>query len=335
MDNNSNTLDPNAPSAIIPTSTDTPVATQPIQYNDQFTPSSVSPNPNTTVPSTPPLTQSIDTNMPPVVQPSSNPFLSSSIPPVPLPEPVPALASAQMNTQSNPANIFNPPTQVAAPGGFPFGTIPTGGLSTELSSTPSSTATSTTIPEGTSPIIQSPSPETPVSPIDQTDVQAALSPTSSPQTINNTPTDLSHLIDQSTNANPNSIYTPATLSQQPETLIVPTGDPAVVENTSGGSVPKWLIGIGVVLLISVAAASAYFILGIGKNTSQTTSIPAIPVNTPPQLQAPPTIAPLPTTPSAESPDDTSFGNISATQSAQATSSGRQSATSIINQRKTK
>lgn len=107
------------------------------------------------------------------------------------------------------------------------------------------------------------------------------------------PTDLSHLITNNNqpDENPNV--------QNAETLVVPsTPTPELPTNpvTSSGGIPKWLIGVGIGLLILVAGASAYFILGVGRPPEVTTSIPAeveppkevkdpTPVATPPQ-QAP-------------------------------------------------
>ena len=84
------------------------------------------------------------------------------------------------------------------------------------------------------------------------------------------PSDLSHLV--------NTAEQPVVPTAQPETLITqPTSSVTEVPNIpteeNHKGVPKWIIGLGVGLLLAVAAASAYFILGIGR-TPPPASIPA-------------------------------------------------------------
>lgn len=85
------------------------------------------------------------------------------------------------------------------------------------------------------------------------------------------PTDLSHLI---TNNSESAAPSPAT-----ENLVVPTVTSATPEVPTSsarhhGGIPSWLIGLGIMLLVLVGGASAYFILGIGQPSKTTTSIPA-------------------------------------------------------------
>ncbi len=99
------------------------------------------------------------------------------------------------------------------------------------------------------------------------------------------PTDLSHLItgNQPEQANPVS----------PETLVVPPATTAAPEVSNPPAqthkgIPRWLIGVGIGLLVLVIAASAYFILGIGQ-PAKTTSLP---VETTPKTAAVQTPAPI-------------------------------------------
>lgn len=77
------------------------------------------------------------------------------------------------------------------------------------------------------------------------------------------PTDLSHLVgDPGTQTNPVAAPVPT------ETVIVPQSQEATQAVTGGGlSFPRWLIAVGVVVLLAVIGGSAYFILGVGKTQS--------------------------------------------------------------------
>lgn len=144
-----------------------------------------------------------------------------------------------------------------------------------------------------------------------------------PKTAEPAPTDLSHLIDPAMNINANSqVYTPS-LSQQPETLVVP-GNGSEVSTTATTSsssrhIPKWVIGLGIALLLVVAGISGYLILGIGQQSAVPTpaSLPAQQS----QLQPPPeTLPSLPNsqpTTSSPSAETGSFGQLSGTPSASA------------------
>lgn len=99
-------------------------------------------------------------------------------------------------------------------------------------------------------------------PVDQTDPSSDAAPT-----------DLSHLMDP-----PGGAETAMpSVQAQPESLVVPPPADTSQVVTSGGAqgFPKWVfIAIGAVLLLGVAGASAYFILGIGKPAETSTSISA-------------------------------------------------------------
>lgn len=132
------------------------------------------------------------------------------------------------------------------------------------------------------------------------------------------PTDLSHLVGNNSQAEPIP-----TNSGGAETLVVPPTPPeggaVPAENVKRG-MPKWLIGVGVGLLVAVVGASAYFILGIGQ-TPKGGSLPAVPTQTTQQVKPP---APLPTpvaaTPSPES-ETAGFGQLESGGGRSATSAG--------------
>lgn len=130
------------------------------------------------------------------------------------------------------------------------------------------------------------------------------------------PTDLSHLI--SNNPLPVTGQNPA--PQSSETLVVPSVTPTpevpTIPTQSNHGIPKWLIGVGIGLLIIVAGASAYFILGIGQPT-KTSSVPAEVTNTKQTVKTPPPIA---TTAPAAATGSANFGELQGSNTApQATS----------------
>lgn len=123
------------------------------------------------------------------------------------------------------------------------------------------------------------------------------------------PTDLSHLVAN----NDQPVYTPPVT--QPETLVTPPNGgeevPNVpIENHNGG-MPKWVIGLGLGILLAVIGASGYFILGIGRQTENgSTSLPAT-------TNKKQTITPPPSPIASPSPATTSatFGGVSGTSPA--------------------
>lgn len=133
---------------------------------------------------------------------------------------------------------------------------------------------------------------------------ASLGGPQAPVEKDTAPTDLSHLVGNSS-------------IPQPETLVVPPVSPEVptypAETTKRG-VPKWLVGLGVGLLLAVVGASAYFIMGIGQ-APKGGSVPAVPTQTTQQVKPP---APLPT-PVTET-ETSSFGELQG-GGQQATSAG--------------
>lgn len=138
---------------------------------------------------------------------------------------------------------------------------------------------------------------------DTTPVQPE-SPTIQPEPA---PTDLSHLI--SSTSQPDSGQTIP--SQSPEILVTPSTSTPEVSNLpteDHKSIPKWLIGIGIGLLIIVLGASAYFILGIGQPNKNTASVPAQ-ISKPVVKTPPPIATPIPQTAPTTATGSANFGDL--------------------------
>lgn len=220
----------------------------------------------------------------------NNPF--SSTPPPPPPPPItpqmppltnpwdqpsqlpPSAQSPDTTSSSGPVELQNlgggqAPSPLDNPWGNPAQTPATNSQSIPITPTTESSPQPTwmpTAPQPTNLPEPTPLPQTPPSP--------------PPVQSEPAPTDLSHLITNN--------------SQTPETLVVPPISPEVtttlpVDNHK--DFPKWLIGVGVGLLILVTGASAYFILGIGQ-PPKTTSIPASEEQTTTLKNPPPIASPV-------------------------------------------
>lgn len=133
---------------------------------------------------------------------------------------------------------------------------------------------------------------------------ADINPQPAAATAEQAPTDLSHLI---SNADSNTEPPPV----QPETLVMPqpaTPEVPNIPTETKGGIPKWVIGLGAGLLIIVAGASAYFILGIGQ-TPKNTSLPATePPKVQQQVSTPAPIIPTPT-PQPAATGSANFGDL--------------------------
>ncbi len=227
------------------------------------------------------------------------------------------------------------PSQPVAPLPVP----PSPGLSSEPQVDNSNWTVPSTPPEGSIPPVVSsqadvnpfvavnPSPVEPnqgssptsFNPFATPTVGFAASPVSStPETV---PTDLSNLVNtpsEATSYVPQTDTTSSMSTAQPEPLVtnpsLPSEAPQAVSATGGaGGFPKILIIIGGIVLLVAIAASAYFILGIGKPTEPAPdSIPAVqatptPTSIPAPL-APGTISPTP----VSSTSSASFSNLPGT-----------------------
>lgn len=132
------------------------------------------------------------------------------------------------------------------------------------------------------------------------------------------PTDLSHLVGSSDTSassppSPEGLIPPvtpvpdATVAGQPADASQVAAAQAVTSGASGGF-PKWMLLVGLMVLLLVMGASAYFILGVGQAPTEQTSIPA---EQPPLTNPPRTIIPSPPAP-PEQPSTSSaasFGNL--------------------------
>ena len=162
-----------------------------------------------------------------------------------------------------------------------------------------------------------------------------------PPSVESAPTDLSHLLGSTPAMDAGTTEPSSASTVAPETVVVPSEatnpapDVPTMTNQEHKPIPKWLIGVGVGLLILVVGASAYFILGVGQTPAET-SVPAE-VSKPTVQNAPPVATPVPQATPPESASDPSatasanFGQLqgSGTQQQQATS-----AADLLRQRQT-
>lgn len=316
MDNQSNPNWPNSPTPP-PSLGGTTPPTPTTDFNSPL-PTSTLPNqdPTQTIPHTTDLPSS------PTTSESTLPNQSSSLP-NPLPSPQPLLdpaSSAWTPPTPNPTYPpYSPPTSnpidstpLSTNGHFGTPSLPSESIGSPIpsfaqapdqSALPNSTTSPTSSLDNpwNAPTPQptwTPSPTLPNSPTsaaEPTHMESALPPTGGQAEPNHSltesaPTDLSHLI--SNNASQDVGQNPAAGS---ETLIIPqaannvAAEIPTIPTENRKSIPKWLIGLGIGLLIIVAGASAYFILGVGQPTknNDSTSVPAqvskTTVKTPPPI----------------------------------------------------
>jgi len=257
----------------------------------------------------------------------------NAAPPMPGPDPTSPLSNMPTSPTPEPAVSFssslNSPTPIPPFAPSPTSSWPPSPIDPPLPTTPSE-STSTPPAGGGEPIPSTFEPyspsavnpaTTPTSPLDNplgtpTDATtpnwspslptpASALPSEPPSSpFGQAPTDLSHLIDSQPTSNPTETTAPYTTAvTQPETLVVspdengsPTPNIPTQENDHK-PFPKWIIGLGVALLIIVVGASGYLILGVGQTEPPSVSTPAVQQN---QLTTPPSIAPTPTPAATES-----------------------------------
>lgn len=232
--------------------------------------------------STPDQNANLGTTTPPAGSSFTPPITSNPAPS--------AWPSSDLSNSANSAWPTSPPADpLSTPNPQPVQQMPTASSQDSLSSLDNPMGAPTQPPSidggqdssSTPAWATPPGDNTPPPPLSVDQTQSSQIP---PATQEIAPTDLSHLIS-------NSTAEPVTASA--ETLIVPPTNvnPEVpnIPSENHKGIPKWLIGVGIGLLLVVTAASAYFIIGIGQ-TPKTASLPATETQEP-QVKPP---APVPT-----------------------------------------
>lgn len=226
-------------------------------------------------------------------------------------EPTPTLNSGQLSNPDTPPRPASPVSNLDNPLKVPFQNPAIDGGLTNQSTNPSPTdlnslnvqppvgqpAVTTNEPSsgsGLGSMWSTPSSPTPID-LNQQPLDQNNPPPVPPEPV---PTDLSHLIGNSSDT--------GSAAPQIETLVAsqPTASPDIPQvpvESNGKKIPVWLIGLSVGLLIAVAGASAYFILGVGQSR-ETTSLPAT------QTEAQQVRPPAPIPPPVSNPAATESAN---------------------------
>lgn len=309
-----NPNDPNSPNN--PNQTPSPFGTppQPISPTPTPPPPPVQPQ-EPTWPSTPFPTQSgpLQPEPTPSPFPEPAPFPAQPQPdpiqPEPIPSPFPT-PSVPLPAEPQPIPSQTPGSNLSSldnPWGAPVQPPPFDGSLQNTSTQPEPVQPTWSLPPSApieaEPTTSSSMPEQAISDI----------PLTSPEPASQgepAPTDLSHLISNNNQQeNPPPSFTP-------ETLVVPstsTVSPEIsvpTENHQG--IPKWVIGVGIGLILIVAVTSAYFILGVGQPSKTTTSLPATTASKTQNQVKPPapivTSEPEPTTPPSAT-NSANFGQL--------------------------
>lgn len=151
-------------------------------------------------------------------------------------------------------------------------------------------------------------------------------PSPEPAPSETVPTDLSNLVNTTSEA---TSYMPQ--SQTPESLIVPPPQTPgsdvnqAVPASGGKGFPKIVIILGVIVLLAVIGASAYFILGVGKPQEP------LPTSVPAEQQAPTPVTKSPVTPAAT--QSGSFSNLPGNPTVTPSAGGTKSAYETLMEQK--
>lgn len=294
----------NPPPAAYPTWSSDPMAQSTSPSSWPSAPSQANPTPQPAQPDTWPT-------LPPQTDPAAPTDTGTSF--------LPTTPTADAIVPQNPSTTLTPPFTDSTPQPDPVTNQP---ILTEPAPTftpPVPAELPVTQPASSSPLDNPWGAQSQTPPADQntptTTTQPSWSgiPANPAETQNNTspiapteaaPTDLSHLIN---NNQPESTNSPA-----PETIVAPftantsPQEPNLPTEAQQGGIPKWLIGVGVGLLLLVIGASAYFILGIGQ-PAKTTSLPAETTPKTTEVKTPPPIV-TPTTAPVGQPDASGSAN---------------------------
>lgn len=362
MDNQNNTAWPNTlnpnplPNGTTPpppSPADSNFPTSPVSPDPIINPSNSLSSQTPTIPSnTQPWPSPLDSpsNLPISAEPSQPMPWSSPVPSSPLPDfstPPSTFPATPQVTPNQSEPVWNQPN-LSSPKPTPPPTFPQAPDLSNTSPTPSINPSPLDNPWGAPSQTPSPIPSwipnQNQSPAD-TNLNPSLSANQPNPTISSMPstapsdsipTDLSHLI--SNNAQPENNQDP--LPSSAETLVAPSPNttpevPTVSAESAKGGIPKWLIGIGIGLLIIVAGASAYFILGIGQSDKTPNSIPAQVQKTTVKT-APPIPTPVPQSDTSSNPESasqaTGSANFGQLQEGGGTQQAATSAADLIKQR---
>lgn len=292
----------------------TPQADQ-MQSLPSWTPTSPTPSPSdpslpTVSPTFTPSISNLDMNPPTLVDPTQSPH--SSFDPTP-------------PSQTPPVEPFSPPPQSIPPdpssssqffpnsnAGIPPQNEPTLNMDQSLSSMNQPPISNPENPFGGG--VTPSEPPLPTSPLPQSDQQSMEQNQTLPQPnpYESAPTDLSHLY-SSSGGYPQPGGSSQPVVGVPENLVIQSNANPEIPNipTPDGhkGIPKWIIGVGVGLLLVVIGVSAFFILGIGQPSTKTTSLPA--TQAPKQTQQPISKP----TPTATTQPPGGFGQFEATPAA--------------------
>lgn len=226
---------------------------------------------------------------------NSTPTQNPNTPPPQNDIPTQVASGADQTTPTDPNTTFSvgslqPPQAAALPDSQTAPSAPL--VSTpDISGAPTLTQPTPTFISSTSDVSQNSldQPTNPNGTLDLSSLSTNNSFQNPPEVPEPAPTDLSQLADANGASNSTDVYNPPVSS--PETLVVPTPTPTTVTAANHKVLPVLTMIGAIVVILVVAGASAYFILGIGKQASQNPG--SVPINQQPPLSNPPAQNPTP------------------------------------------
>lgn len=257
----------------------------------------------------------------PPVPPAADPTPATFSPPMPSPDANMVTPLARGADLGVTPPLASPVTSDAQPWSLPpsalepavFPSPSTGDLSPAPDQAPAAaepvpTFTTPALPQAADLVTPLPGPMTqpdpaPAWPGTPTPFSADSVPTVPPPPDNDSsPTDLSHLVDDLT---PASVPVP----EAPVVTTSPADVNQAVTSGHGYGFPKWVLLIGLVVLLMVGGASAYFILGLGQS-NQSTAPTSAPLEQQPLTNSPKSMIPPQVQPTALPSGTASFTNLS-------------------------